>query len=723
MEADGSQGEELRQRKNTSSPGSKDVRRREKTQGKRKAETSSKYVGFQQFTKLFVGCLLTVTIGMVYAVYLSTFHERKFWVSNRRDVDREITFQGDGAIYYSFYKDLLRAPTLERGIIDLIYNNKTIPLRTINAMKQLTLYPEVLASAMLEMVGRHGVDPVYFYLGMIFGLQGIYLGALFVTSWLMSGTWLAGVLTAGWFIINRADTTRIEESVPLRENWALPYFACQVAALTGFLRHNSNLSVERFCFMLMCATTYIFMMMWEYSHYLLFVQALSLCLLDGLSLINKEKVQEMRKTYLAAVSMGYLLQFENSALLTSPLLSLVIATMIAENLQSSVLSRNFQGKVMTMMYFCVAFTLTVSLNFLMGTLVTHKQNYQILKSLGVKFGLKTTKNFTVNWLLCRESFQSLSQDCLLRLTQSSLLPFYVLVLIVCLISMSQGILKRLRGDPVSCEILPEEGRVGERPEVSYHVVQSLILGLLAITFEGLKYLWTPYVCVLAAFGVCSPALWITLFRWLRLRTVHPVMLACVLSATVPAVIGFSLWREFLPRIVGELSELEEHYESDTVEVMNWIKNHAPVTAVIAASPQLMGDIKLCTGWMVTSLPVYNDEELMSRNEHMYQIYSMRSAEDIYKILTTYKASYMVIEESICNEVLRMDNCRVKDLLDNANDHVVTEEDGDVYAYSEYGRFCQEIKLNRSPYVNYFTRVYWNRSYFVYKINTVIAFQS
>lgn len=30
--------------------------------------------------------------------------------------------------------------------------------------------------------------------------------------------------------------------------------------------------------------------------------------------------------------------------------------------------------------------------------------------------------------------------------------------------------------------------------------------------------------MLAAFGVCSPELWMTLFKWLRLRTVHPVLL-------------------------------------------------------------------------------------------------------------------------------------------------------------------------------------------------------
>ncbi|XP_068093773.1 probable C-mannosyltransferase DPY19L4 isoform X2 [Hyperolius riggenbachi] len=722
MEAEGPPEEELRQRSKTSSFEKKDSKPSEKPKARQRVGKSAKCVAVQRFAKLFVGCLVTITSGMMYAVYLSTYHERKFWFSSRRDLEKEVTFQGDGAVYYSFYKDMLRAPSFERGVFELAYNNKTVPMKTINAVQQMTLYPELIASALYHMSGSKGVvDPVYFYIGILFGLQGIYVSALFVTSWIMSGTWLAGMLTAAWFIINRADTTRMDDSIPLRENWALPYFACQVAALTGFLKNSSNLSVERFCYLLMSASTYTFIMMWEYSHYLLFIQALSLCLLDGLSLVKKEKVHEVHKMYLFSLCLGYLLQFENSALLTSPLLSLVVGSMIAKSLQIGAKKGTFRARVMKIMYFYLAFTISASLHYLIRSVVPPKENRQLLKSLEVKFGLNMTKNFTVNWLLCHDSFQPPSQDYLLRLIQSSLLPFYILVLVICMFSISQGIFKRIRGVPVNNHINPEEGRIGERPEVIYHVIQGLLLGCLAMTFEGVKYLWTPYVCVLAGFGVCSPELWITLLRWIRVKTVHPVLLAFILSAAVPAVIGFSLWREFLPRIVNELSELEEHYESDTVELMNWIKGQAPLAAVFAGSPQLMGAIKLCTGWMVASLPVYNDEELMKRNEHVYQIYSMRSAEDIYKILTSYKANYVVIEDSICNEVAGMKGCRVKDLLDIANDHVVNE-DGDVYAYSKYGRFCHEIKMNYSPYVNYFTRVFWNRSYFVYKINTLISFQ-
>ncbi|XP_029779398.1 probable C-mannosyltransferase DPY19L4 isoform X6 [Suricata suricatta] len=637
---------ELRQRRKLKSSENKESAKEEKISDTLVPERTPKHVLFQRFAKIFIGCLAAVTSGMMYALYLSAYHERKFWFSNRQELEREITFQGDSAIYYSYYKDMLKAPSFERGVYELTHNNRTVSLKTINAVQQMSLYPELIASVLYQATGSNEViEPVYFYIGIVFGLQGIYVTALFVTSWLMSGTWLAGMLTVAWFIINRVDTTRIEYSIPLRENWALPYFACQIAALTGYLKSNLNTYGERFCYLLMSASTYTFMMMWEYSHYLLFLQAISLFLLDSFSLEQSEKM-----------------------------------------------------------------------------FVPHKENGHMLKFLEVKFGLNMTKNFTMNWLLCQESLQAPSQDFFLRLTQSSLLPFYVLVLIICFLSMMQVIFRRINGKSLKETITLEDGRIGGRPEIIYHVIHTILLGSLAMIIEGLKYLWTPYVCMLAAFGVCSPELWMTLFKWLRLRTVHPVLLALILSMAVPTIIGLSLWKEFFPRLMTELMELQEFYDPDTVELMTWIKRQAPVAAVFAGSPQLMGAIKLCTGWMVTSLPLYNDDDLLKRNENIYQIYSKRSAEDIYKILTSYKANYLIVEDAICNEVGTMRGCRVKDLLDIANGHVVCEE-GDKLSYSKYGRFCHEVKINYSPYVNYFTRVYWNRSYFVYKINTVISFQS
>lgn len=50
---------------------------------------------------------------------------------------------------------------------------------------------------------------------------------------------------------------------------------------------------------------------------------------------------------------------------------------------------------------------------------------------------------------------------------------------------------------------------------------------------------------------------------------------------------------------------------------------------------------------------------------------MRSAEEVYKILTNQKTNYVIIEDAICNELSRNRGCRIKDLLDISNGHVRT----------------------------------------------------
>ncbi|KAH0617556.1 hypothetical protein JD844_015937 [Phrynosoma platyrhinos] len=670
---------DLRQRKAPNCRNGEEREPKKDNEGSKKSKRSPRYVLIPRFAKLLFGCLAAVISGMMYAIYLSTYHERKFWFSGRP------------------YKLFLFSPSFI-GIYQLTHDNSTLSMKSMNAVRQMTLYPELIASILYQASGsKEVIEPVYFYIGIVFGLQGIYVTALFVTSWLMSGTWLAGMLTVAWFIINRADTTRIDYSIPLRENWALPYFACQVAALTGYLKNNLNSSAERFCYLLVSASTYTFMMMWEYSHYLLFVQAISLFLIDVLGLTQTEKVHEVYKIYLFSLFLGYMLQFENPALLVSPLLSLVAAALLAKYLQVKTV-RSFG------MFFCIAVPLENRGVLYAGLVQPMKAIFEALTipHHEYKKGDASIKNAESCLLLfsihndtdfepCSEAHQHLSKLCQANSVnwRSNSCIFFP--------SKCQS------GKPISDTTALGDGRIGERPEVAYHVLHTISLGLLAMMMEGMKYVWTPYVCMIAAFGVCSPELWMTLFKWLRLKTVHPILL-------------------FFPRIMAELSELQEFYDPDTVGLMTWIKRQAPIAAVFAGSPQLMGVIKLCTGWMVTNLPLYNDEDLQKRNENIFQIYSKRSADDIYKILTSYKATYLIIEDSICNEVGPVRGCRVKDLLDIANGHVYYEE-SDGYGYSKYGRFCQEIKMNYSPYVNYFTRVYWNRSYYVYKINTVISFQS
>ncbi|KAG7324499.1 hypothetical protein KOW79_012515 [Hemibagrus wyckioides] len=684
---------------------------------------SSKTMMFQRLAKLFIGCLAAVTCGMMYAVYLSTYHERKFWFSTRQELEREITFQGGSGLYYYYYKHMLFASSFEKGVYELMRDNRTISGQTINAVEQLSLYPELLSSLLYKLSGsQDSMEPVYFYIGVVFALQAVYVTALFICSWVMSGTWVAGMLAVAWFIINRSDTTKVDYAIPLRDNWALPYFSCQVAALTGFLSNNISSAMEMFCYLLMSVTTFTFIVMWEHSHYILFVQGLALLLLDCFDLVPARKTADIHKVYLSSLLLAYVVQYQKPSLLSCPLLSLLIANMLTKYLQQKMKMGPLVARLMKIvLHLYLVFTASITFNYLIKRIFPVNQSDFILKFLEVRFGLNSTTEFIPNLLLCEDGFQAPGQDFFLRLTHASVLPFYLLVLLVCLLSIMQTIYRRLSGERATSSVQMEDGRIGERPEVIYHVFHTLLFGALAMLFQGLKYLWTPYVCMFTAFGVCSPELWMTVFRWVRLKSVHPVVLALILSTAVPTIIGFSLWREYFPRVLSELTEVQEFYDPDTVELMNWIRSQAPLSAVFAASPALSGTVKVCTGWPVTSLPLYADLSLLERTESTYQVYAMRSAEDIYKLLTAQKSSYVIIEEELCNEMSPVRGCRIKDLLDYANGHVVYDK-GEMYTFSKHGRFCHEIKMNYSPYTNYFTRVFWNRSYHVYKVNSVISFQ-
>lgn len=75
----------------------------------------------------------------------------------------------------------------------------------------------------------------------------------------------------------------------------------------------------------------------------------------------------------------------------------------------------------------------------------------------------------------------------------------------------------------------------------------------------------------------------------------------------------------------------------------------------------MGVIKLCTGWMVTSLPLYNDDDLLKRNENVrhfmfyIRIFFMTFQYSIimmYMFLGLARKIQTILEESISFKFLK-----------------------------------------------------------------------
>uniref|UniRef100_A0A3Q2QW07 Dpy-19 like C-mannosyltransferase 3 n=1 Tax=Fundulus heteroclitus TaxID=8078 RepID=A0A3Q2QW07_FUNHE len=619
-----------------------------------------------------VGWSVSVGLGLLCSIYVATLHENDLWFSNIKEVEREISFRTECGLYYSYYKQMLQAPSIQEGLSELIHDNLTESRRTINLLQRMNIYQEVFLSILYRLLPLQAyLEPVYFYIYTVFSLQAVYVIALYLTAWLLSGSWLAGTLTGVWYILNRVDTTRVEFTISLRENWSLPFFALQVTAITCYLRPQLS-TFQQVMVWLMYVTTLCFCLTWQFNQFILLVQALVIYTLDCGDLLTTTQVTTLYLVQVSGLLSVWLLQFCNSMILGSLALSFVVAALFVRHWQVSVCLKRIYKALQL------------------------RSDEHIFKFIKSKFALGPTRDFDASLYLCEEAFGRLPLDTMERLAGTLLLYPYIPTVLLLSGTLAVAVLHNLR--------YVVRGEDGET-YVAYNLLHTVLYGLLAFSTMRMKYIWTGHMCAVAAYGVCGTELWTLL---LRLRFVR---------YAVPLLMMGWLYYKFWPKLMEELSELREFYDPDTVELMTWISTKTPKQAVFAGSMQLLAGIKLCTGRVLTNHPHYEDKDLRERTRQVYQVYARRSPEEVHGILRAVGADYMVLENSICYERRHRRGCRLRDLLDLANGHIMDgpgENDPDLIPAS-HPRFCEAIKTDAEAYTALFTKTFQNKTFYVYRL--------
>ncbi|NXA34986.1 D19L3 mannosyltransferase, partial [Eudromia elegans] len=670
---------------------------------------------------LAVGGIVAVCLGLLTSVYIATLHENDLWFSNIKEVEREISFRTECGLYYSYYKQMVEAASIQQGLHGLVYDNKTESVRTINILERMNIYQEVFLSILYRILPiQQYLEPVYFYIYTLFGLQAVYVIALYVTSWLLSGTWLSGLLAAFWYITNRVDTTRVEFTIPLRENWALPFFAVQIAAITYLLRTRLQPAHERWTLLAVFIATFFFSLTWQFNQFMMLIQALVLFILDCFDMLPTAKVTWLYIIQVSGLLLVCVLQFFNSMILGSLLISFNASVLIARTIQKNLkkgglLSR--LGKLLLHVLFVSCLTLLV--NKVIKKILHLESDEHIFKFLKAKFGFGATRDFDANLYLCEEAFGLLPLNTFSRLSDTLLFYVYIFVLFSMTATAAIVAFQNLRYSIGSTEVeksmeKKEDCPIVLKPGTAYNLIHTVLFGCLALSTMRMKYLWTSHMCVFASFGLCSTEVWGLILKCVRLYTSQRTS---VIRYTLPVIALLYISYKFWPGIMDELSELREFYDPDTVELMNWIKSNTPSTAVFAGSMQLLAGVKLCTGRTLTNHPHYEDKNLRERTKQIYQIYAKRSPEDVYRILQSFGTDYVILEDSICYERRHSRGCRLRDLLDVANGHIMDglgENEPDLKP-SLYPRFCEEIKRNLPSYTVHFTKVFQNKTFHVYRL--------
>ncbi|XP_037341799.2 probable C-mannosyltransferase DPY19L3 isoform X2 [Pungitius pungitius] len=666
-----------------------------------------------------VGWSVSVGLGLLCCIYMATLHENDLWFSNIKEMEREISFRTECGLYYSYYKQMLQAPSIQEGISDLIHDNLTESKRTINLLQRMNIYQEVFLSVLYRLLPIQSyLEPVYFYIYTVFSLQAVYVIALYLTAWLLSGSWLAGTLSGVWYLLNRVDTTRVEFTISLRENWSLPFLALQVTVITCYLRPQLSVLQQKVLVWLMYVTTFCFCLTWQFNQFILLVQALIIYTLDCGDLLTSTQVTTMYLVQVCGLLSVWLLQFCNSMILGSLVLSFIVAALFIRHCQSGLKTGSPLVRLAKLLlHSAMVLLLTVTINHMAKKALQLRSDEHIFKFIKSKLALGPTRDFDASLYLCEEAFGLLPLDTLERLGGTLLLYPYVLTLLLLSAMLAVAAVHNLRPKGCSAEERKGggEGRaVAFRPDVAYNLLHTLFYGLLAFSTMRMKYIWTGHMCAVAAYGVCGKELWTLLLDTLRCNS--KVLLRLVRYA-VPLLVMGCLYYKFWPKLMEELSELREFFDPDTVELMTWISTKTPKRAVFAGSMQLLAGIKLCTGRVLTNHPHYEDKDLRERTKQVYQVYARRSPEEVHGILRAIGADYVVLENSICYEKRHSRGCRLRDLLDLANGHIMDgpgENDPDLVPAS-HPRFCEAIKTETDAYGALFTRTFQNKTFHVYRV--------
>lgn len=515
----------------------------------------------------------------------------------------------------------------------------------------------------------------------------------------------------------KSHTTRVDFTVPLRESFSLPFLYLQILLLTVYLRPSRRYEVLKL--LAIFIATFLFTVTWQFAQFILLLQMCSLYGSSILEIMSSRKVKNSLQCITAVMLLVSLLQFGNDMLPSSLAVSFGIVAVLELVIKRS-LPMSKPGLPRSISLACLRFTVTIVfagvLNLTAKYFKEAKEDQHIFKFLSSKFGLSNHRDFDSLLYLCNAAFDFMPWSVLEDLTQGLVLPLYLVTMVglfgVILITVFQRWIQRDEDDPVihqhTLHILLSH------PELCFHALQSTLFGVMAVTVMRMKYVWTPQICALAAFGISCHALWKTVLTKIGLSSDSVVEI--IRNSAVVVILSILLSRS-VPSLSAELEVLREFYDPDTVELMNWIDQHTPKDAAFSGSMQLLAGVKLCTGRKLTNHPHFEDKELRERTFQLYQFYAKRSVQEVHAIHLSSGSDFIILEDSIC---LSRNNlgCRLVDIIDKANGHTQDyslNSDRNEGAPASAERFCAVIKKQLPEHLRYFKKVFQNRTFRIYQV--------
>ncbi len=394
-----------------------------------------------------VGFVVMALCANFWSNHLQQLHENDMWFSNIKEVEREISFRTEQGFYYSYYKQLIKATSLPQGFQDLCQDNATEHGHTINVWKRFNLYQELVLATIHKLVSFN-MEPIMFYVEVVFSLQGFHAAMLFLLSWQLSGTWLSGVLSICLMLVHRSEITRVSYTVPLREHFSLPFFYAMIVSISRFLNFGSSQkkakqnfwATKEFHLVQIYVMTFLFVITWQFAQFAILLHSLMCFALATSGLLNKDRVSNVLSVHFCAILCVWYCQFYQPMVINSLAVSFIPQAILSLQSQMDEPAKLRQNGVLrnvgrVAVRIGLVLIATLALNTMMKTLLGQADDNHIFQFVASWLGFQDETDFDTRLYRCLAAFKPLGWAMYEKLASNGALLVYFLYLAAQLVFM------------------------------------------------------------------------------------------------------------------------------------------------------------------------------------------------------------------------------------------------------------------------------------------------
>lgn len=392
-------------------------------------------------------------------------------------MEREMIFESEHGLYYSYYKTLVEADDFRSGMKMIFNDNLTEFPSTINAVKKFNIHPEIIIGFLYQQfmnitnhfgwktstcwsVDRGDIEPIisceglgepiYFYLEFVWYLSGMTIFLLFVYGSYLSRHILGGLSAVLYYFIVHQDATRAHTQPPARENFAFPFILWQCFYLTLAIdrfgtKFYKNFSLKKKIFQInylmvtyLTILTTIALLFWQFSTFIFATQTFIIFGLVTCNFIPNEFAFDYCLAHLLSNTLTYYLKFGDKNYLLSLHQNMIIALMIYVSkwkfFQSAEATEQQMSKVRKFfndLFFFISMTYFVAdiSDRINATKPSEDVNLLYLDFIISKFRLKQMF-FSTSLYLCNPLYSYLDLETLKNFNNVFVMKFFGVLLII-----------------------------------------------------------------------------------------------------------------------------------------------------------------------------------------------------------------------------------------------------------------------------------------------------